>query len=273
MVQLAAGTLQHRQFVNVFGLSELRYIDAAPDVVTLGGSDDVLGRAAQRDAAEPSSRCSAGPRPRPAGSPTRTAAPSPATSPTRSPAADTPPALLVYDAELELASVRGRRVVPYDRFHTGYKQMDLAPDELIVAIRLPRTAGWIQHYRKVGARRAQAISKVCFAAAARLGTGPDCRRPARVRQRRADRGPGGQDRSASARKQPGSRNVRHSRCRRSTPNSHRSTTSARRRATARRVAGESVDRVRRATALMTSRAPESSGRRGSCTSTSSLVRR
>ena len=44
-----------------------------------------------------------------------------------SPAADSPPALLVYDAELELASVRGRRVVPYERFHTGYKQMDLAP--------------------------------------------------------------------------------------------------------------------------------------------------
>ena len=88
-----------------------------------------------------------------------------------SPAADSPPALLVYDAELELASVRGRRVVPYERFHTGYKQMDLAPDELIVAIRLPRTEGWIPHYRKVGARRAQAISKVCFAARARMDGG------------------------------------------------------------------------------------------------------
>ena len=88
-----------------------------------------------------------------------------------SPAADTPPALLVYDAEIELASVRGRRVIPYARFHTGYKQMDLAPDELIVAIRLPRTDGWIPHYRKVGARRAQAISKVCFAARARMDGG------------------------------------------------------------------------------------------------------
>ena len=55
-----------------------------------------------------------------------------------SPAADTPPALLVYDAELELISVRGSRRVPYDRFHTGYKKMDLAPDELIARITLPR---------------------------------------------------------------------------------------------------------------------------------------
>ena len=37
MVQLAAGTLQHRQYVNVFGLKELRYIDTASDAVVLGG--------------------------------------------------------------------------------------------------------------------------------------------------------------------------------------------------------------------------------------------
>ncbi len=88
-----------------------------------------------------------------------------------SPAADSPPALLVYDAQLELTSVRGRRTVPYDRFHTGYKKMDLAPDELITAVQLPRRRGWHQHYRKVGARRAQAISKVCFAAAAVVESG------------------------------------------------------------------------------------------------------
>jgi CO/xanthine dehydrogenase FAD-binding subunit len=81
-----------------------------------------------------------------------------------SPAADTPPALLAYDAQLELISVRGSRWVSYSQFHQGYKQMDLAPDELLARIRLPRRfAGWHHYYRKVGARRAQAISKVCFA--------------------------------------------------------------------------------------------------------------
>jgi CO/xanthine dehydrogenase FAD-binding subunit len=167
MVQLAAGTLQHRQYINVFGLTELRYIDAAADVVTLGGlttfSDVLRSRTLQADfpllcrAASETGGIANQNRGTVAGNIANA-----------SPAADTPPALLVYGAELELASIRGRRVVAYQRFHTGYKQMDLAADELIVAIRLPRTAGWIDHYRKVGARRAQAISKVCFAARARM---------------------------------------------------------------------------------------------------------
>jgi len=84
-----------------------------------------------------------------------------------SPAADSPPSLIVYDAELELVSARGGRWVPYHSFHRGYKLMDLRPDELIRRIRLPRKMrGWRQYYRKVGTRRAQAISKVCFAAVA-----------------------------------------------------------------------------------------------------------
>jgi len=89
-----------------------------------------------------------------------------------SPAADLPPALLVYGAELELASRRGGRRVAYDAFHRGYKKMDLGPDELIVNVRLPRTSKHFrQSYRKVGTRRAQAISKVCFAALAGVDEG------------------------------------------------------------------------------------------------------
>ena len=89
-----------------------------------------------------------------------------------SPAADLPPALLVYGAELELASRRGRRRVAYEAFHRGYKKMDLGPDELIVSVRLPRTSKrFRQSYRKVGTRRAQAISKVCFAALAGVEEG------------------------------------------------------------------------------------------------------
>jgi CO/xanthine dehydrogenase FAD-binding subunit len=89
-----------------------------------------------------------------------------------SPAADTPPALLVYDASLDLVSARGTRRVPYAAFHTGYKTMDLAPDELIAAVRLPRRRAWThQDYRKVGTRRAQAISKVCFAGALAMEDG------------------------------------------------------------------------------------------------------
>lgn len=90
-----------------------------------------------------------------------------------SPAADTPPALLCYDAEVQLVSARdGIRWVRYDEFHTGYKKMILRENELLCAIRLPRRApGWRDYYRKVGTRRAQAISKVCFAGSLLLADG------------------------------------------------------------------------------------------------------
>src|ERR1041385_8196824 len=85
-----------------------------------------------------------------------------------SPAADSPPALLVYNAELILVSIRGERKLPYRDFHTAYKKTRLAADELIRAICLPRQfAEYVSYTRKVGARNAQAISKVCVAA---LGT-------------------------------------------------------------------------------------------------------
>jgi len=95
-----------------------------------------------------------------------------------SPAADTPPVLLAYDASLDLASASGTRRVPYAEFHTGYKQMDLRPGELIARVILPprvpagQVAGpggtWRDYYRKVGTRRAQAISKVCVAGSIRM---------------------------------------------------------------------------------------------------------
>lgn len=89
-----------------------------------------------------------------------------------SPAADTPPSLLAYGAEVELISKRGTRKVAYDAFHKGYKQMDLASDELLYRIHVPKAAGRTFHfYRKVGTRQAQAISKICLAAFARIADG------------------------------------------------------------------------------------------------------
>jgi CO/xanthine dehydrogenase FAD-binding subunit len=87
-----------------------------------------------------------------------------------SPAADSPPALLVYEAELELISAAGERLLPYREFHLGYKKTALRPDELLRAIRLPRLRSKAHaYYRKVGTRQAQAISKVCLAGLAWLG--------------------------------------------------------------------------------------------------------
>jgi len=81
-----------------------------------------------------------------------------------SPAADGVPALMAYDAELEIARKGERRRVPLANFYRGYKQMDLRPDELITEIHLPSPSpGFVEYFRKVGARRFQAISKTLLA--------------------------------------------------------------------------------------------------------------
>lgn len=87
-----------------------------------------------------------------------------------SPAGDTLPVWLALDAELELASTRGRRRVPYGQFMTGYRQTVLEPDELLTAVLFhPRTDSAQRiYFRKVAPRAAQGISKVVFAAIAGL---------------------------------------------------------------------------------------------------------
>jgi CO/xanthine dehydrogenase FAD-binding subunit len=87
-----------------------------------------------------------------------------------SPAADSLPALLVYEADLLLLSARGQRRIPYVEFHTGYKKNNLAADEIISAIVLkPQFAGYYSYSRKVGTRNAQAIAKLCLAGLGKIG--------------------------------------------------------------------------------------------------------
>lgn len=84
---------------------------------------------------------------------------------TASPAGDLLPVLLACDAQLVLHSIRGERVVPAARFFTGYRRTARRPDELVTAIRFPIVASRRVRFRKVGTRRAQAISKVAIAVA------------------------------------------------------------------------------------------------------------
>jgi CO/xanthine dehydrogenase FAD-binding subunit len=89
-----------------------------------------------------------------------------------SPAADTPPSLLAYGATVELVSLRGTRQVPYERFHLGYKRLDMAEDELLQRILVPKPTGRSFHFfRKVGTRQALAITKVSLSAFARVEAG------------------------------------------------------------------------------------------------------
>lgn len=171
MVLLEAGKLSHRKFLSIWKFPELRGIEITAEHASLGAlatyteirNHSSLSRefpllchaAAETGGVATQNRGTIG-----------------GNIANASPAADSPPALLVYDAELELVSVTGSRWVPYRSFHSDYKKMDLRSDELIRHVRMPRMkSGWKQYYRKVGTRRAQAISKVCFAGAALVQDG------------------------------------------------------------------------------------------------------
>jgi xanthine dehydrogenase small subunit len=80
-----------------------------------------------------------------------------------SPAGDSLPVLAVANAVVHIASVHGERTVPFNYFYTGYRTNVLRPDELIVAVEIPRVHGRMW-FRKVGTRAAQAISKIVMAA-------------------------------------------------------------------------------------------------------------
>jgi len=166
MVLLESGKLPHRNYINIWPLTELRSIELTDNHLTLGALTTytevqnnpvmqaefpmLVQAASETGGLAIQNRGTLG-----------------GNIVNASPAADSPPALLVYDAEVELTSSSGSRWLSYHGFHTGYKQMQIRPDELLTRIRLPRTTGDSSHYyRKVGTRKAQAISKVCFAALA-----------------------------------------------------------------------------------------------------------
>jgi CO/xanthine dehydrogenase FAD-binding subunit len=84
---------------------------------------------------------------------------------TASPAGDALPPLVVEDAEVECASVRGTRRIPLMDFVTGVKRNALEPDELITAVLL-RASGAPQTFMKIGPRNAMVIAVVSLAVSA-----------------------------------------------------------------------------------------------------------
>ncbi len=170
MVQFGAGRLRARRLVNIFGLPELGGIIANEETIRIGagvtytelrGSAVIqaelplLARAASwTGAIANQNRGTLG-----------------GNLVNGSPAADSPPALLAYEAEVMLVSRGGERRVPYSEFHTGYKQTVLAKDELVLAVEVPRRRWRHGYLRKVGPRNAQAISKVALGGVARCVEG------------------------------------------------------------------------------------------------------
>jgi CO/xanthine dehydrogenase FAD-binding subunit len=171
MVQYADGKLSAKKLVSIWNLPELRGIEVDPGEIRIGaGTTYTELRDHEVIAREFSMLASAASWT--GGIANQNRGTLAGNIVNASPAADSLPALLAYEAELVLVSVRGERRVPYLGFHTGYKKMKLAPDELIRTICLRRSFSEYLHYaRKVGARNAQAISKVCVAAVGRICSG------------------------------------------------------------------------------------------------------
>jgi len=168
MVAFSAGRLQAPKLVSLWGISDLRFIETRAGSVAIGAGTTFLDL--RRD---PTIVADLPLLAQAAGWIGSIANQSRATIGGNlvngSPAADSSPALLAYDAEIEMISVRGKRRVAYSDFHTGYKRNVLAPDELLYAVHLPRRfANHKQYLRKVGTRRAMAISKVALGATALL---------------------------------------------------------------------------------------------------------
>ena len=171
MVQYASGKLPARRLVSLWNLPELRTIEVSEKEIRIGAActyTDVRQHALtarEFPLLASAASCTGGIANQNRGTLGGNIV-------NASPAADSLPALLVYDCDLILVSVRGERRIPYNTFHTGYKQTLRRPDELIRAICLPRHFfGYISYSRKVGARNAQAISKVCIAALGQTANG------------------------------------------------------------------------------------------------------
>jgi CO/xanthine dehydrogenase FAD-binding subunit len=171
MVQFAAGTLGARNLLSIWNLPELRRIEVLPNEIQIGaGSTYTDLRSHEVIAAEFSLLARAASWT--GGIANQNRGTLGGNIVNASPAADSLPALLAYEADLVLCSAGGERSVPYVDFHTGYKQMLLRPNELVRAVRLRRRfSDYFCHARKVGARNAQAISKVCMAALGRIKKG------------------------------------------------------------------------------------------------------
>ncbi|MBY0437394.1 MAG: FAD binding domain-containing protein [Burkholderiales bacterium] len=164
MVGWNAGARRLPPVLDLSALAELRSIEAGPDSVTIGATAScasiarhpvIAGRlpmlvasARQTGSVAIQNRATLG-----------------GNIMNASPAADNPPVLLAYGARLTLASVRGIRTIDYASFHAGYKRTLAEGDELLVSVTVPFPAERVTaYYRKVGTRRAQAISKIAMAA-------------------------------------------------------------------------------------------------------------
>ncbi len=162
MVAFNAGRLAPHPLLSIAHLRELRFINPQPDAITIGGGTTFadLRRSAAIAEAFPLLAQAASWTGSVANQNRATVAGNLCNA---SPAADSPPALLLYEPELCLVSAPGSRTLPLTQFFLGYKKTAIRPDELLFSVRIPRVpVGFRGSLRKVGTRQAQAISKIAL---------------------------------------------------------------------------------------------------------------
>lgn len=172
MVFLEMGAIDPPAFLNLWGLDEIRGIEAADGGLWIGAltthidlardkrvlrSAPILAESARTvGAVQIQNRGTLG-----------------GNIANASPAGDTLPVLLALDAQVEVASAaRGRRRIPMEKLYTGYRTLSTQPDELITRVFVPAISSNDRvHFRKVGTRLAQAISKVILGGRLRIEWG------------------------------------------------------------------------------------------------------
>lgn len=161
-VGLHFGTMPQRKFIDLWDLKELRGITVKDDVLRIGAlttyTEIIESKVVQKrlPMLVAASREVGGAQIQNRGTLGGNVA-------NASPAGDTLPVLLAANAQIVLRSETSTRIVPFQKFYTGYRQSVRKPNELITAIVIPPVVGK-QWWRKVGTRRAQAISKIMIAA-------------------------------------------------------------------------------------------------------------
>ncbi|MCP5086989.1 MAG: xanthine dehydrogenase family protein subunit M, partial [Rhodobacteraceae bacterium] len=155
---LRGGKEKTREFIDLSGVDELRYITHARDRVTVGARTtiaEVLHDPAMASAAPALHHAVDNF----AGTMVRNAATVGGNLCCGSPSADTVPALLTLDAEVELTSASGSRSVPLDGFYLDYKKTVMKADELLTSVYwAPPESGSSHLFFKLARRKGDAIT-------------------------------------------------------------------------------------------------------------------
>ena len=163
IVELSRGVKATSTIIDLSRVSELDFIDSDEVSITLGAlathNDVISNEECVRDAFPLVQACVE------IGAPQlRTRATVAGNIATASPANDTISALIALRATVNLRNLDGTRSLEIEDFITGFRKTELEPDELIESITFPRLRSNERAvYRKLGLRRAQAISVVHFA--------------------------------------------------------------------------------------------------------------